>query len=75
MINVPASPRDFNAAAVRRDPVRYTIMYPKVFLLSGVAVPLVLGEMCIDTDIRSSMTPASWICEYVMTITTESCSE
>jgi len=57
MINVRASLRDFNAKAVRRDPVRYTIMYPKLFLLSGVAVPVVLGQICIDTNIHSSMTP------------------
>lgn len=75
MINVRASLRDFNAEAVRRDAVRYTIMYPKVFLLSGVAVPVVLGQMCIDTNIHSSMTPASRICAYVMTILTERCSE
>jgi len=73
MINVCVSLHDFNEEAVRRDPVRYThtIMYPKVFLLSGVAVPPLLCEMCIDTNIHSSVTPASRICEYVMTILTE----
>ena len=70
MINVRASLRDFNAEALRRDPVRYTIMYPKVFLLSGVAVTPVLRQMCTDTSIHSSVTPASRICEYVMTIVT-----
>jgi len=75
MINVRVSLLDFNAEALRRDPIRRTITYPKLFLLSGVAVPLVLGQISIDTNIHSSMTPASRICEYVMTILTELCSE
>jgi hypothetical protein len=55
MINVRASLRDFNVEAVRRDPIRYTIVYPKLFLLSGVAVPLVSCQMCIDTNIHNSV--------------------
>jgi hypothetical protein len=71
MINVRASLRDFNAEAVRRDRVRYTIVYPKLFMLSGVAVPLVSCQICIDTNIHSSVTSARGICEYVMTILTK----
>lgn len=71
MINVRASLRDFNADAVRRDPVRFTIMYHKVFMLSDVAVPPVLCQMCIDANVHRSVTPASRICGYVMTNLTE----